>query len=64
MQVPLLEGGQTNQIDESQLKLTVNPEIPQNTVTLKDPIYFMNLHTLPYMSIGMHVAPELTVESE
>jgi hypothetical protein len=32
--------------------------------TITDNIYFMNLHAVPYMSIGINVAPELSIDGE
>ena len=51
-------------MDQSQLKLSEKKDHILGSVTMKEPIYFMNLHTIPYMSKGVLVAPELSVETE
>ena len=61
---PLLEGDHASPAEESQLKLSPKTDGQGQSATLKEPVYFMNLHTLPYMSIGVHVAPHLSIESE
>jgi hypothetical protein len=64
LKATLLAGPESRVSDESRVRLTDKAQEAGMEEMIKEPIYFMNLHTLPYMSPGMHVAPELGIDSE
>ena len=51
-------------MDESQNVIGERLIDDDSEIVVREPVYFANVNTLPYMSIGIKVAPDLDVDSE